>query len=131
MDDAFLMRRLQSFRDLTGDRQKILHRQRPAQVLAFHQLHHDGVAFQAIDRRDIGVIQRRQRLRFTLESRQIICVARERGRQHLDRNLAIELRIAGAINLAHSARSERAEDFVGAEFVTGSEGHRENPSSVT
>ena len=43
-------------------------------------------------------------------------------RQHLDRDLASEPRVAGAIHLAHAAGAERGDDLVGAEAGTGGEG---------
>ena len=44
-------------------------------------------------------------------------------RQDLDRDVAIELRIAGAIDLAHSAGAERAEDLVRTEARAGAQRH--------
>ena len=52
------------------------------------------------------MVQRRQRLRFARESRQAIRIAREEIRQDLDRDVAIELRIARAVDLAHPAGAE-------------------------
>ena len=37
-----------------------------------------------------------------------------------DGDLAVELGVAGAVDLAHAACAEGREDFVGAEFVAGS-----------
>ncbi len=39
--------------------------------------------------------------------------------QDLDRDLALEVRVRGAIDLAHPARAERRDDFVGAQASTG------------
>jgi len=44
-------------------------------------------------------------------------------RQQLDRHVAPEPRVAGAIDLAHSSRTERGEDLVGTEFLTRGESH--------
>ena len=49
-------------------------------------------------------------------------------RQHLDRDVAPEPRVAGAIDLAHPARAERRQDLVGTEFRPGRERHAEIPS---
>ena len=50
---------------------------------------------------------------FALEPREPLWIGGKQLRQHLDRHLAMELRIARAIDLAHSARADRAEDFIG------------------
>ena len=44
-------------------------------------------------------------------------------RQHLDRDVALEPRVARAVDLAHAARAERRQDLVRAEALAGSEGH--------
>jgi len=60
---------------------------------------HRTFARPVIQLRDVRVIERRQRLRFTCEARQPVRIGRKRLGQHLDRDLAIELRILGAIDL--------------------------------
>ena len=61
------------------------------------------------------MIQRRECLRFAREARQAIRIARDGLWQDLQRDLAIQLRIARAIDLAHAAGPKEREDFVGAE----------------
>ena len=73
--------------------------------------------------RDVRVVQRGERLRFAREPGQAIGVVRKRIRQHLQRDIAIELGVAGAPHLAHSAFADLSRDFVDAEAGTGSEGH--------
>src|SRR5262249_10245991 len=49
----------------------------------------------------------------------------ERRRQHLDRHLALEPRVGGAVHLAHAALAELAGDLVGADARAGGDGrHR-------
>ena len=62
-------------------------------------------------------------LRFALESREAIGVAREHLGQDLDRDVTIELRVARAIDLAHAAGAEGREDFVRAESCAGLQCH--------
>ena len=50
-------------------------------------------------------------LRLPLESREAIGIVGERLGQDLDRDVALQLRIARAIDLAHAARAERARRF--------------------
>jgi hypothetical protein len=52
------------------------------------------------------MIQRSQDLSFALEARHAVGIRGERRRQNLDRDIAIELGITGAINLAHAALAE-------------------------
>ena len=58
------------------------------------------------------MVQGGKRLGFALKSREAIGVLWSRGRQNFDRNITIELRIAGAIDLAHSAGPEQGLDLV-------------------
>jgi hypothetical protein len=46
------------------------------------------------------------RLRFAIESRESFGIARDRLRQDLDGDFAVETRIARAIDLAHPARAQ-------------------------
>ena len=47
------------------------------QILPVDQLHHDRVAFDPVDRRDVRMIERRERLRFAREAREPRRVVRE------------------------------------------------------
>jgi hypothetical protein len=73
-----------------------------------------------VDRRDVRVIQRREGLGFTLEAREAVGVVRERLGQNLDRDVAIQLRVAGAEDLAHAAFADRRGDLVDAESIAES-----------
>ena len=53
--------------------------------------------------------------------REPVGVAGERVGQYLQRDIAIELRVARAECLAHPARADAGDDFVDAEARTGSE----------
>ena len=64
------------------------------------------------------MIQRRQGLRFAREAHDAVGIGREEVGKDLDRDLAIEPRITGAVHLAHSAGAERADDVVVREFGT-------------
>ena len=44
------------------------------------------------------------------------------GAQDLDGDGAAQSRVAGAVDLAHAARSQAVDDFVGADAGSGSEG---------
>ena len=74
---------------------------------------------EAVDRADVGMVQRREHPRLALEAREPIRVARERARQDLDRDVAPELRVARAVHLAHAARAEQRLQLIAAERCAG------------
>ena len=82
MDDARAMRRVERARDLDRDRQRLIERQRAfrqaiGERLAFDQFQDqraDAVAvFDAVDRADVRMVERRERARFALEAGQPVC----------------------------------------------------------
>ena len=69
------------------------------------------------------MVQRGENLRLALESRETLRIIRERRGQDLDRNVAIELRVARAEHLAHPARADGARDFVRADSRSHGQRH--------
>jgi hypothetical protein len=104
-------------------------RQRPAR----HELHDDGVDgrrrgggrrfFDAVNGRDVGVIERGQRPRLALESREPFGVVREDVRQGLDSDVAAQAVVAGTVDFAHAARTERGNHFIRPETRTWDQRH--------
>ena len=92
------------------------------QVLALDQLHHQRAHaarfLEAVDVRDVRMVQRREHLRFAREPREPFGIVGEGVRQDLERDIAIELGVASAIHLAHPAFADRRCDFVHAEART-------------
>ena len=78
---------------------------------------------ETVNRGDIGMVQRREQLRLALESRDAIRVGHKGVGEDLDRDVATELRVARAIDLAHAAGAEWRDDFIGPESRTGSKQH--------
>ena len=76
-----------------------------------------------VDGDDIGMIQRGDGARFEFEALAAHGIVGHVGRQDLQRDVASEARIAGAIHFTHAARAEGRDDFVGAEVVAGRERH--------
>ncbi len=68
---------------------------------------------QTVDRSDVWVVERGEHVRLARESRQPLGIGREFRREDLDRNVAAELLITGAIHLPHPARSQPARDRIG------------------
>ena len=62
-------------------------------------------------------------LRLALEALAELRVDGEMRRQHLDRDRALEPRVARPVDLAHPARADRRDDLVGAEPSAGTERH--------
>jgi hypothetical protein len=58
------------------------------------------------------VVQRRRGTGFLFESLQAAGVGGERRGEHLDRHVASEPRIAGAVDLAHPTGAKRGDDLV-------------------
>ena len=71
------------------------------------QLHHRvrrlTLAADVVDRQDVGVAERRDDAGFALEARERLRVVGETLGEHLDRDVALQPRVPGAIHLAHSA----------------------------
>ena len=96
---------------------------RSASVLALDQFHDeraDAVRFfEAVDGGDVRMVQRGEHPGFALKPREPLRVGGEGLGQDLDRDVAIELRVARAIDLAHAAGAERRQDLVRAEAGAG------------
>ena len=65
-----------------------------------------------VNRDDVGMRERSDRLSFALESRAPVRVVRERGGQYLYGHIASESRVAGAKDFAHAASAQLGEDLV-------------------
>ena len=136
MHDPLLVRRLERLGDLSRDDNDV--RDWECRVRAvdhvferrpFHQLHDECVdqraaaLLDAVDRRDVRMIERRERLGLALEPGDAVAIGGKEMRQRFDGDVAIEPRVAGAIDLAHATRSQQSPDFVRAEPCTGCECH--------
>ena len=115
VDDAVLVGGFDRFDDLSRDWQGIVERKRTlcdtvGEGRALDQLEHQRVNvptfFESVDRSDVRMVERRENLRFALESRETVGIGREGIREDLERDVAIEPRIARAIHLAHAARAQ-------------------------
>jgi hypothetical protein len=62
-------------------------------------------------------------MRFPLKPRQAIRIGGEQLGQNLQGDVAIQLRIARAIDLAHPAGTQRSLDFVRTEASSGGQSH--------
>ena len=83
-----------------------------------------GVRSEVVNREDVGMRERRDRLGFAFEARKGRRILGELIRQNLDCDVAIERRVASLVDLAHAARANRRENLVRAETDASRESHR-------
>ena len=83
---------------------------------AVDELHHESSraadVFDAVNRRDVRVVQRCQHVRFALESRQPVGIVHERIGQNLQRDITVQLDVAGSMDFAHSTDADARGDFI-------------------
>jgi hypothetical protein len=106
--------------------------QQLAQGLALDQLHDDeraaGPPPDLVDGDDVGVVEGRGRTRLVLEAGEASSIGRYLGRELLDGDVPSELRIARAVDLAHAAGPEEADDLIPAEQGAGGLGKPSLPA---
>jgi hypothetical protein len=78
---------------------------------------------EVVNGEDVRMRERGDGLRLPLEPREGCGVRGERLGQDLDRDVAIQLRVARSVDLAHAACTKQRDDFVRAEASAGGDGH--------
>ena len=81
------------------------------------------VLFDAVERRDTGMIERREQLGFALEPGEPFGVTRDIIGQNFDRDVSTELGVVRAIDFTHATLADGLDDFVGTESGSCSECH--------
>ena len=128
MDDARFVRGVEGIGELPRDVQRLRDRERPrgepsGQGVALDELEHQrrllAVLDHVIDRRDVRMVERGQRTRLALESRNGIGVGRNPRRHDLDRHVASEAHITRPVDFPHAAGSEQRDDLVAADPRAG------------
>ncbi len=132
MHHAAAMRFVQRVRNLRAQFQHLFQRQGALletlrQRLALDALHHqivDSVLMtDVVQHADVWMIQAGDGFCFALEPLLVYRIRRKLRGQNLDGNAALQPRITRTVHLAHSARTQRREDFVGPEFGARSKRH--------
>ena len=132
MNNALLVGRFQSFRNLSRDRECLVEwnlslRDPISERWPLNKLHYEGLDartfFESVNLGDIRMVQGRERSGFTFEASQAFDVLCERLWQDLDGDPALKLRVARTVYLAHPARTELGSDFIRAEPSASSESH--------
>ena len=76
----------------------------------------------AVDAADVRMVQGRKSLGFALKPREAFRIVGDRRQQHLDRDLATQLRIAGTIHSTHAPETQEVAHDKCTEARAGSEG---------
>ena len=81
------------------------------ELLALHQLEDEERLaidlLEAVDGRDVGMVQGREQVGLTSEALQALTVLGQFGGEHLDGHLPVQVEVGGPIHLAHPSRAER------------------------
>ena len=132
MDDPLAMGPVQGIGHLDGTAQQVGGGKRAAldpirERFAFEVLHHQVVnpilISDVVQCADVRMTQTRDGARLTLEPLAKLGTGGEMGGEHLDGDLAVQARVAGAVNLTHAAGTERGDYLVRAEPTSGCQGH--------
>jgi len=121
VDDAAGVRGVETVGDLDAEIEHAVERQRSArdlllQRVAVEQLHHDEllalVLADVVNRADVRVVERRGHARLASEPIERLRVGGEIRGQELQRDLAAQADVFGAVHHAHAARAEPLQDLV-------------------
>src|SRR5579863_93655 len=132
MRHAFAVGPVQRVGNFDGVQEHLLQRQgtfvQPLRErLAFEILHDEEVGpillADVVEGADVGMIQAGNRASFALKPLAQLGTAGEMSGRNLNGDDAIEARVAGAIHLAHPARTDGGKDFVRPEASAGGQRH--------
>ena len=132
MDHPRFVCGLQRLRDLLGDRQRLIERDRPlgdpvGQGRPFDQLQDECLRvvglLDAVDGRNAGVVQAGEDVGFPLKPGEAIGISREGVREDFQGDIAVELGVGGLIDLPHAPLADEGGHVVMAEAGAGAQGH--------
>src|SRR5262245_51768120 len=122
MNDAGLVGSFERFGDLPGDVDRFGHLNRPGresigQRQPLDELHHQGrfavgVVYR-VERSDVGMVERGERLGLSIETRHALRRHQAIG-EHFDRHFPIQPAVSGSVHLSHTALADLGGDFVNA-----------------
>ena len=121
MDHPGVVRRLDTGGDLGRKIERLVHADRAAvdpvgERLALDVIEDEVLGavllLDAVDARDVGMVQTGERLRLTLEALQTDRVRRQLSGQRLDRHVAVKTGVAPKIDHAHAPAPDLARDLV-------------------
>src|SRR4029453_906739 len=132
MDDSFLVRGFECFRNLSRDGDRLAKGESSSlnargQSLAVDEFEDEEsmpIRFlKTVNAGDVLMIQRGEHLRLPAEARQPFGILRHAVRQRFHRDVAAEACIPRTIDLTHAARAEQGNDLVRTELRSWSERH--------
>ena len=132
VEDALGVRGLERVRDLEREADRLVDRDGSARDALLERLAGDELEdeeaqgvdlLEAVDRRDVRVIQGREDVRLAGEAREAVRVRGERVGKDLDRDVALKPRVAGPPDLAHPSGAQARQDLERSETGTRLEGH--------
>src|SRR6516225_5198385 len=118
MRDAFPVSGIQSVQNLARIFDGLFQWKRTSQRSPIDELHHEVVRTDIIEMANVGMVERTNYARFLSEA------LTELAGADLDRHLAVEAHIRGAVDFAHTAFAEQRGDFVRPEFLADTDRHR-------
>ena len=130
--DALRVRGFERLRNLSRDRQRLVWRDRPGrdpigEGWPLDHLEHERRymigRLEAVDRRDVGMIQRREQIRFAGEARPPFGITGEELRQNLEGDVSRQVAVACPIHFSHAASTDERDDLVGSQADAGREAH--------
>ena len=133
MDDSESVRGFDGFRDLARDVESFIERNGTlrdplGKRQTFDELENQRgritTVFEPVDLRDVRMVQRREHFGFSLKPRKPLRIPDERRGQNFQRDVAVELRVASAIDLARPTHTNGRNDFVRSEARASNECHR-------
>ena len=80
---------------------------------------HGAGGFEAVDLRNLRVVERREHVRFARKPCHPVGIAFKDLRENLQRDVAIQGRVTGTVYLAHAACADRGNDLVHADASAG------------
>src|SRR5262245_11407816 len=126
------MRSLQGIDDLSGDAQRLLHPNGArgnaiSERQSLDELHRKRrtalPSIDAVDLRDVRMIERGQYFRLSLKSCEAASIVGKVQREYLQGDVTFQVEISGAVDLAHPARTDQADDFVRPKACTAGNRH--------
>ena len=132
MDDPLLVRLFQCFRNLGGDIESLVDgdgstRDALGERLARDKLENKVVRplvpLETVNRGDVGMVQRREKLRLPLEPGKPLLVLGELFWKNFNGDVASELGVPSTVDLAHTTRTDEGNDLVRTEPCSGFLGH--------
>ena len=132
MNDALLVSGFEGLGNLPGDGQRFVDGNRPeanavSKRVSVHELQREGMdpvaLLEAVDARDVRVIEGREHPGFALETRDSLGVCGEHLGQDLQRHTALQPGILRQLDLAHAAGPDHVHDLVRADSSAWADTH--------